>query len=83
MMTTLNANGRQGWELVGFQAGPPQFPAVLQGSVAMQAGAPGGQNDLYPQLAGSIQGIINLNVPQLQAGACQLIFKRKAGTAHD
>ena len=82
MTTVLNANGRQGWELVGFQAGPPQFPAVLEGSVAMLAGAPGGRNDLYPQLADTVQGSVSLNVPQLQPGSCQLIFKRKAETSH-
>ena len=82
MTTILNTNGRQSWELVGFQAGPPQFPAVVEGSVAMQSGAPGGQNDLYPQLAGSIQGIVNLNIPRLQPGACQLIFKRKVAAPH-
>lgn len=83
MTTVLNANGRQGWELVGFQAGPPQFPKVLEGSVAMLAGAPYGRNDLYPQLADSIQGTVNLNMGQVQPGACQLIFKRRAGTRHD
>lgn len=81
MTTILNANGRLGWELVAFQAGPPQFPTVLEGSVAMRAGAPGGRNDLYPQLADSVQGTVNLNMPQVQPGACQLIFKRKVGTA--
>jgi hypothetical protein len=80
MMTVLNTNGRQGWELVGFQAGPPQLPTVLEGSVAMRAGAPQGRNDLYPQLADTIEGIVNLNVPQVLPGACQLIFKRKAAT---
>ena len=82
MTSILNANGRQGWELVGFQAGPPQFPTVVEGSVAMRAGAPGGQNDLYPQLSDTIQGIVSLNMPQVQPGACQFIFKRKAATAH-
>jgi len=82
MTSILNANGRQGWELVGFQAGPPQFPTVVEGSVAMRAGAPGGQNDLYPQLSDTIQGIVSLNMPQVQPGACQFIFKRKGGTAH-
>jgi hypothetical protein len=80
MTAVLNTNGRQGWELVGFQAGPPQFPTVLEGSVAMLAGAPGGRNDIYPQLADSIQGTVNLTMPQMQPGACQLIFKRKAGS---
>jgi len=79
MTTVLNTNGRQGWEMVGFQPGPPQFPSTLEGSVAMRAGAPNGRNDLYPQLADTIQGSVSLNVPQLQAGACELIFKRKAG----
>jgi hypothetical protein len=82
MTTILNGNGRQGWELVGIQVGPPQFPSVLQGSVAMLAGAPGGRNDLYPQLADSIQGTVSLNMPQVQPGACQLIFKRKVETTH-
>jgi len=81
MTTVLNANGRQGWELVGFQPGPPQFPTVLEGSVAMLAGAPGGRNDIYPQLADSIQGTVNLTMPPVQPGACQLIFKRKVGAA--
>jgi hypothetical protein len=79
MTAVLNANGRQGWELVGFQPGPPQFPTVLEGSVAMLAGAPGGRNDIYPQLTDSIQGTVNLTMPQMQPGACQLIFKRKVG----
>jgi hypothetical protein len=80
MTTVLNTNGRQGWELVGFQAGPPQFPSTLEGSVAMRAGAPNGRNDLYPQLADTVQGSVSLNVPQMQPGGCQLIFKRKAAT---
>jgi len=81
MTTVLNTNGRQGWELVGFQAGPPQFPTVVEGSVAMRSGAPGGQNDLYPQLSDIIQGIVSLNMPQVQPGACQLIFKRRVTTS--
>jgi hypothetical protein len=46
----------------------------------MRSGAPEGRNDLYPQLADTIQGIVNLNMPQVQPGACQLIFKRKVAT---
>src|SRR5262249_32311763 len=80
MTTVLNTNGRQGWELVGFQAGPPQFPSTLERSVDMRPGAPNGRNDLYPQLADTVQGSVSLNVPQVQPGACQLIFKRKAET---
>lgn len=77
MTAVLNTNGRQGWELVGFQAGPPQFPSTLDGSVAMRSGAPNGRSDLYPQLVDTIQGSVSLNVPQMQPGGCQLIFKRK------
>jgi hypothetical protein len=80
MATTLNGNGRQGWELVGFQPGIPQYPGTVEGSVAMLQGAPNGRNDLYPQLADSLQGTISLKMPQPQPGACQLIFKRKVGT---
>src|SRR5262245_60983653 len=82
MTTVLNTNGRQGWELVGFQAGPPQFPSTVDGSVALRAGAPNGRNDLYPQLADTVQGSVSLKMPQVQPGACQLIFKRKASTTH-
>ena len=82
MTSILNTNGRQGWELVGFQAGPPHFPTVLEGSVAMRAGAPGGQNDIYPQLADTILGTVNLSMPRVQPGACQLIFKRKVAAPH-
>jgi len=82
MTTVLNNNGRLGWELVGFQAGPPQFPSTVEGSVAMRSGAPNGRNDLYPQLADTVQGSVSLNVPQVQPGSCQLIFKRKAETPH-
>ncbi len=79
MSTVLNANGRHGWELVGLQAGPPQFTGAAEGSVAMQPAAPNARNDLYPNLADSLQGKVSLNVPQAQPGACQLVFKRKAG----
>jgi hypothetical protein len=82
MTTILNANGRQGWELVGYMAGPPQFPETLEGSIAMRSAVPNGRNDLYPQLVDSYQGTISLKMPQAQAGACQLIFKRKVVAAH-
>jgi hypothetical protein len=82
MSATLNANGRHGWELVGFQPGPPQLPSTLEGSVALRAGAPQGRNDLYPQLADSIEGNVSLNMPPAEIGACRLIFKRKAGNSN-
>jgi hypothetical protein len=82
MTTVLNTNGRQGWELVGFQAEPPQFPSTVDGAVALRAGAPNGRNDLYPQLADTVQGSVSLKMPQIQPGACHLIFKRKASMTH-
>ena len=82
MSNTLNANGRQGWELVGFQPSPPQFPATVDGSVAMRAGAPYGRPDLYPQLADSIEGTVSLNMPPVELGSCRLILKRKAGNSN-
>ncbi len=78
MVRTMNANGRQGWELVGYQAGPPQVPGTIEGSISIRPTAPDpARPDLYPQLAGSFQGSVSLNMPQAQAGACQLVFKRQ------
>lgn len=78
MSNVLNTNGRRGWELISLHAGPPQSSGVAEGSVAMRADLPNGRQDLYPQLVGSYQGSISLKLPQAQAGACQLVFKRKA-----
>ncbi len=78
MAATMNANGRQGWELVGYQAGPPQFPGTIEGSVLIRPAAPdAARPDLYPHLVGFFQGSVSLKMPQAQAGACQLVFKRQ------
>jgi hypothetical protein len=82
MMATLNANGRQGWELVGYQAAPLVFPRDVEGSILMRPAATGAGKDVTPQLADSFQGNINLKMPQqTQVGACRLVFKREA-TVH-
>ena len=39
MTATLNASGRQGWELVGFQAGPMQVPDSIGGTILMRPAA--------------------------------------------
>ncbi|HEY6274065.1 MAG TPA: hypothetical protein VIX19_18950 [Terriglobales bacterium] len=84
MTATLNASGRQGWELVGYQAAPLQFPKDVEGSILMRPAATGAGKDVSPQLADSFQGTINLKMPQqVQPGACRLVFKREfAGPAH-
>lgn len=82
MTATLNTNGRQGWELVGYEAAPLVFPKDVEGSILMRPAATGAGKNVTPQLADSFQGSINLKMPQqTQAGACRLVFKREA-TAH-
>jgi len=79
MTATLNANGRQGWELVGYQTGPGQLPNEVGGSILMRPAATGAGKDVSPQLADSFQGTINLRMSQpYQTGACRLVFKREA-----
>jgi hypothetical protein len=82
MTATLNTNGRQGWELVGYQAWPPQSSGTAEGSMALRSAVPDGRQDLYPQLVGSYQGTISLKMPPAQPGACQLVFKREVVEAH-
>jgi Domain of unknown function (DUF4177) len=84
MTATLNANGRQGWELVGYQAGPVQMPGTVDGSIVMRPAATGAGKDVSPQLADSFQGTISLKMSQApQVGACRLVFKREAvATGH-
>lgn len=83
MTATLNANGRQGWELVGYQAAPVQFPKDVEGNILMRPAATGAGKDVTPQVADSFQGTINLRMPQqVVAGACRLVFKRGSSAAH-
>jgi hypothetical protein len=83
MTATLNANGRQGWELVGYQAGPVEFPDSVDGSILMRPAATGAGKDVTPQLADSFQGTIKLSMQQRrQTSACRLMFKREAGPPH-
>ena len=77
MTATLNAQGRQGWELVGYQAGPLQMPDGVGGSILMRPAATGAGKDVSPQLADSFQGTISLRMSQeRQISACRLVFKR-------
>jgi len=76
MTATLNANGRQGWELVGFQAGPMQVPDSIGGTILMRPAATGAGKDVSPPLADSFQGNINLSLQQGRTGSCRLVFKR-------
>lgn len=79
MAATLNANGRQGWELVGYQAGPLQMPDAVDGSILMRPAATGAGKDVSPQLADSFKGEISLRMAQpRQLPACRLVFKREA-----
>lgn len=79
MTQTLNANGRQGWELVGYQTGPLEFPGSVGGTILMRPAATGAGKDVQPQLADSFQGNINLKMEQPRTSACRLVFKREAG----
>jgi hypothetical protein len=82
MTATLNANGRQGWELVGYQTGPTQLPNTVDGSILMRPAATGAGRDVSPQLADSFQGNISLKMVQpSQLGACRMVFKREVGPA--
>jgi hypothetical protein len=79
MTQTLNANGRQGWELVGYQTGPMEFPGSVDGTIMMRPAATGAGKDTQPQLADSFQGNISLKMQRPQTSACRLVFKREAG----
>jgi hypothetical protein len=82
MAATLNANGRQGWELVGYQTGPVEFPGGADGTILMRPAATGAGKDVQPQVADSFQGSIKLSMVQPRTSACRLVFKREAGPAH-
>ena len=82
MTQTLNSNGRQGWELVGYQAGPVEFPSSVDGTILMRPAATGAGKDVQPQLADSFQGNIKLAMQRPQVSACRLVFKREAGPTH-
>ena len=79
MTQALNNAGREGWELVGYQAGPLEFPSTVDGTILMRPAATGAGKDVQPQLADSFTGNIKLAMQRPQTIACRLVFKREAG----
>jgi len=79
MTQALNVLGREGWELVGYQPGPMEFPSSVDGTILMRPAATGAGKDVQPQLADSFQGNIKLAMQRPQVSACRLVFKREAG----
>ncbi len=74
---SLNAHGKQGWELVSYEQAPAPFPTEAQGAILFRPAATGPGKEVSPQLADSFQGTIDFKMPQAQPGACRLVFKRQ------
>ncbi len=75
--TSLNAHGKQGWELVSYQQGAASFPTKAQGELLFRPAATGPGKEVSPQLADSFQGTIDFKMAEPQPGACRLVFKRQ------
>lgn len=78
----LDANGRQGWEMVNFEriTPPPEFPKEAQGSLLMRPAATGPGSAVTPQTADSFQGTITMKMAPSdppRPEVCRVYFKRE------
>ena len=77
---SLNALGREGWELVAYDRPVPPFPKEADGTLLITPAATGPNKDVVPQTADSFQGDIAMKMvePQQHTLGCMLLFKRPA-----
>lgn len=74
--TSLNSQGQQGWELVGYERLAPAFPKEAQGSLIIAPAAT--HTATSPATADSFQGAITMRMGLSTPGGCQMVLKRQA-----
>lgn len=76
--SALNSAGQEGWELMNYERLSAAFPRDAEGTLLIRPAATGPGREHTPQTADSFQGSITMKMPEVQPGACRLLFKRQA-----